>query len=55
MRWRVGALVRWCVHRWLEYFFSATAMVAFLGLMIGVRIERDVAVLCVLCATTMLF
>ena len=30
-------------------------MVAFLGLMMGVRIERDVAVLCVLCATTMLF
>jgi len=42
-------------HRWLEYVFSATAMVAFLGLVMGVRDHKVLASLCVLCATTMLF
>jgi hypothetical protein len=41
--------------RWAEYAFSATAMVAFLGIVMGVRDHKALASLCVLCATTMLF
>ena len=52
---------RWGIYRcrapwrWAEYVLSATAMVAFLGIVMGVRDHKALAHLCVLCATTMLF